>query len=87
MLGKETDDSLDSLKEKVEKMNKDWILLDELARKHEEKLKISYDVAKKFSDEIYEFLDYLPKIEARLRTKVCFVVYFIFFLSSKLVSA
>lgn len=75
MLEKETDDSLDGLKEKVEKVNEDWMLLEELAKKREEELKISYDIAKNFSDEIHEFLDFLPKIEARLRTKACFSVY------------
>lgn len=53
------------------------MLLEELAKKREEELKISYDIAKNFSDEIHEFLDFLPKIEARLRTKACFSVYFI----------
>lgn len=69
MLEKETDDSLDGLREKVEKVNEDWVLLGELAKKTEERLKISYDIAKNFNDEIHEFLDFLPKIEARLRTK------------------
>ncbi|VBB27153.1 unnamed protein product [Acanthocheilonema viteae] len=69
MLEKETDDLLDGLKEKVEKVNEDWVLLEELAKKREEQLEISYDIAKNFSDEIHEFLDFLPKIEARLRTK------------------
>ncbi|EFO27979.2 spectraplakin [Loa loa] len=69
MLRKEMDDSLGGLKEKVEKVSEDWVLLEELARRREEKLKISYDIAKNFNYEIHEFLDFLPKIEARLRTK------------------
>uniref|UniRef100_A0A0R3RSE7 GAR domain-containing protein n=1 Tax=Elaeophora elaphi TaxID=1147741 RepID=A0A0R3RSE7_9BILA len=69
ILKKEADDSLDGLKEKVEKLNEDWVLLEELAGKREEQLKISNDIAKHFSDEIHEFLDFLPKIEARLRNK------------------
>uniref|UniRef100_A0AAF5PYW1 GAR domain-containing protein n=2 Tax=Wuchereria bancrofti TaxID=6293 RepID=A0AAF5PYW1_WUCBA len=69
MLGKETNDSLNDLKEKVEKVNEDWVLLQELAKKREEQLKIAYDTARNFSDEIHDFLDFLPKIEARLKTK------------------
>ncbi|KAK6106184.1 Spectrin repeat family protein [Brugia pahangi] len=69
MLGNETNDSLNDLKEKVEKVNEDWMLLQELAKKREEQLKIAYDTARNFSDEIHDFLDFLPKIEARLKTK------------------
>ncbi|KAM3720341.1 Microtubule-actin cross-linking factor [Dirofilaria immitis] len=69
ILEKETDNSLDGLREKVRKVNADWLLLEELAKKRDEQLKVSYDVAKNFNDEIHEFLDFLPRIEARLRTK------------------
>ncbi|VDN02146.1 unnamed protein product [Thelazia callipaeda] len=69
ILDKEMDGSLDSLRKKVEQLNADWLLLEKLAAEREERLKVSFDIAKNFDDSIHEFLDWLPKIEARLRTK------------------
>lgn len=69
--GKLTDDSLDGLRKKLEKLNADWMLLEKLADERGERLKNAFIDAKSFDTQIHEFLDWLPTIESRLRTKVC----------------
>ncbi|VDK47914.1 unnamed protein product [Gongylonema pulchrum] len=54
--GKETDDSLDGLRKKLEKMDVDWEHLESLAKKRNERLKNALVDAKNFDEQIHDFV-------------------------------
>ncbi|VDK80304.1 unnamed protein product, partial [Onchocerca ochengi] len=66
MLEKETDDSLDGLREKVEKVNLDWVLLEELAKRREEQVK---NQMAKDENEILEQMDEVAQLHKELDDK------------------
>lgn len=73
LIGKEADDeTLDNLREKLNDIDAGWAKLERLAKERDEKIKLAMNDAKTFNTDIHAFLDLLPRIEARLRTKAVF---------------
>uniref|UniRef100_A0A915B3J8 Microtubule-actin cross-linking factor 1 n=1 Tax=Parascaris univalens TaxID=6257 RepID=A0A915B3J8_PARUN len=65
----EGDDSVNGLREKLEKLNTDWSNIETLATNKETRLKEALADAESFNMGAHAFLDWLPRIEARLRMK------------------
>lgn len=70
----EGDDSVNGLRGKLEQLNADWANIETLATNKETRLKEALADAESFNTDAHAFLDWLPRIEARLRMKVGHIV-------------
>ncbi|KHN76670.1 Dystonin [Toxocara canis] len=65
----EGDESVAGLREKLDQLNSDWTSMERLANNKNARLKEALASAESFNNDAHTFLDWLPRIEARLRMK------------------
>lgn len=74
---KEEDNSSDGLRERLNQLNGDWQQLESLVDTRNDNLAKALQEAEAFGTEARAILDWLPRIEDRLRMRVTFTLIFL----------